>query len=378
MITTILFDVDGVFLSEERCFDASALSVWELLHSSDYLGLSGERFSTALEERDIRRIRKLVFAHDDTLNFVKNRGINSNWDMVFMTTAHQLLHLLQKLMPTHEETVRKLLHQGIGREELQQIGHIVREEGISFAPDYTLFVPDFSSTKAEKQAVIRHLNVLAEEWFGVKTEMFSRDHPLWELGRTVYQEWYLGDAYFEQSEGSRPQTPGKKGFLENEIPLAEPDEIRALLRDLRSRGIRLGIGTGRPRLETDVPFQVFGFSEYFHPKHVATASEVLKAEDAFPEKSPLGKPQPYTYMKALLGTEVPDRRVIETPLPLENGKEVLIVGDSVADYMAAQSMGCRFAATLTGLSGKEARSKFEHLQADYICDDVLQLRHVLL
>ena len=83
-------------------------------------------------------------------------------------------------------------------------------------------------------------------------------------------------------------------------------------------------------------------------------------------------------MKALLGTEVPDRRVIETPLPLENGKEVLIVGDSVADYMAAQSMGCRFAATLTGLSGKEARSKFEHLQADYICDDVLQLRHVLL
>lgn len=173
MITTILFDVDGVFLSEERCFDASALSVWELLHSSDYLGLSGERFSTALEERDIRRIRKLVFAHDDTLNFVKNRGINSNWDMVFMTTAHQLLHLLQKLMPTHEETVRKLLHQGIGREELQQIGHIVREEGISFAPDYTLFVPDFSSTKAEKQAVIRHLNVLAEEWFGVKTEMFS-------------------------------------------------------------------------------------------------------------------------------------------------------------------------------------------------------------
>ncbi|MFS8580848.1 MAG: HAD hydrolase-like protein, partial [Novibacillus thermophilus] len=48
------------------------------------------------------------------------------------------------------------------------------------------------------------------------------------------------------------------------------------------------------------------------------------------------------------------------------------------DYMAAQSMGCRFAATLTGLSGKEARSKFEQLQADYICDDVLQLRHVLL
>lgn len=31
MIKTILFDVDGVMLSEERYFDASALTVWEFL-----------------------------------------------------------------------------------------------------------------------------------------------------------------------------------------------------------------------------------------------------------------------------------------------------------------------------------------------------------
>ncbi|MDK8290252.1 MAG: hypothetical protein QP784_13155, partial [Staphylococcus lugdunensis] len=33
---SILFDVDGVFLSEERCFDVSALTVDELLHSENY------------------------------------------------------------------------------------------------------------------------------------------------------------------------------------------------------------------------------------------------------------------------------------------------------------------------------------------------------
>lgn len=33
---SILFDVDGVFLSEERCFDVSALTVEELLKSDDF------------------------------------------------------------------------------------------------------------------------------------------------------------------------------------------------------------------------------------------------------------------------------------------------------------------------------------------------------
>lgn len=378
MIKTILFDVDGVFLSEERCFDASALSVWELLYSPAYLGLTGERFSPALEEADIRRIRKDVFAADDALNFVKNRGINSNWDMVFLSTAHQLLLLFKALAPKRWEFVSRMLKNPIGHQELQQIGRVVKETGISFTPDYNAFVSDFAFSTAEKQAILTHLNKLAGEWLGVKTDLFSRSSKLWELGRAVYQEWYLGEAYYEKSEGQAPRTPGKSGFLENEIALAEHGRIRALLRDLRDNGFTLGIGTGRPRLETVIPFQTLGFLEYFHPNHIVTASDVIKAETAFPDQAPLGKPQPYTYIKALFGRDQSDEAVLETPLPIDSGNDVLIVGDSVADYMAAHSMGCRFAATLTGLSGKAARSKFEKLRADYICDDVLGLRKILL
>jgi hypothetical protein len=36
-------------------------------------------------------------------------------------------------------------------------------------------------------------------------------------------------------------------------------------------------------------------------------------------------------------------------------------------------MGCRFAATLTGLTGEKARVKFEELGADYILEDVTRL-----
>ncbi|PTG70348.1 HAD family hydrolase, partial [Staphylococcus chromogenes] len=39
MEKVILFDVDGVFLDEGRCFDVSALAVYELLFDEMYLNL---------------------------------------------------------------------------------------------------------------------------------------------------------------------------------------------------------------------------------------------------------------------------------------------------------------------------------------------------
>ena len=56
-MTTILFDVDGVFLSEE-CFDVSALTVEELLIIR-YLNLDGRKFVTDYSEENIKEIRSL-------------------------------------------------------------------------------------------------------------------------------------------------------------------------------------------------------------------------------------------------------------------------------------------------------------------------------
>lgn len=378
MIKTVLFDVDGVFLSEERCFDASALSVWELLYSPKYVGLSTERFSPSPEEDDIRRIRQLVFADDEVLNFIKSRGINSNWDMVFLTTAYQLLFLLKKLAAKSPKFVESTLKKPIGQSELQAIGRAVVENDLSFTPAFSNFTRDFSRTQAEKQEILLFLNELSQEWMQVETNLFSRNSQLWELGRNVYQEWYLGDAYYEKSEGQPPSVTGKPGFLENEIMLADPARVRELLDDLKRKGLSLGIGTGRPYLESEVPLRSFGLWDCFDPNRIVTASDVIDAEQAYPERAPLAKPQPFTYVKGLIGRDRSSKEVLSEPLPIANGAEVLIVGDSVADFMAARSMGCQFAATLTGLSGQAAREEFEQLQADYICDDVLALREVLL
>src|SRR5699024_9437434 len=81
LMTTILFDVDGVFLSEERCFDVSALTVEELLYSPRYLNLDGRKFRTDYTNEEISRIRSTIFADDRVLKRFKEAGLNSNWDM---------------------------------------------------------------------------------------------------------------------------------------------------------------------------------------------------------------------------------------------------------------------------------------------------------
>jgi phosphoglycolate phosphatase-like HAD superfamily hydrolase len=164
--------------------------------------------------------------------------------------------------------------------------------------------------------------------------------------------------------------------LEQEIPLAEPEEIRELLKGLSAKGVTLGIGTGRSFLETKVPFQAMEFFSLFDAEHIATATDVIAAEEAYPERAPLGKPEPYTYVKAYLGKGAGIGECLALALPLPNGKDVLIVGDSVADLMAARKMGCDFAATLTGLTGQAARRKFEELGADYILNDVTELKKI--
>lgn len=81
----VIFDVDGVLLSEERYYDVSALTVWEILYGRQYMGLPSEREdfdASAVTDGQIAAIRSEVWGKDSLLSWLKQRGINSNWDMV--------------------------------------------------------------------------------------------------------------------------------------------------------------------------------------------------------------------------------------------------------------------------------------------------------
>jgi phosphoglycolate phosphatase-like HAD superfamily hydrolase len=376
MFQTVLFDVDGVLLSEERCFDTTALTVWELLYHPDFVGLEGEPVDPVPGDEEIRSIRQAVFHREEVLTWLKSCGMNSNWDMVSILFGYQLQRLLRQLHTHRPEWVKEMLQGEMNQTALQQIGEAVRSEGIRFQPDFGAVIYDFRDASMEKQAFLTHVNRLAEAWSGLSVTCFSHQTPMWELGQEVFQEWYLGSSLFEKEEG-RPARSRKECFLQQEIPLASPEAIRKTLDQLLEKGIRLGIGTGRQALETEVPLDALGLYSAFDAKHVATASDVLKAEERFPERAPLGKPDPYTYVKAYLGRQTDDRVCLETPLPLPDKDQILIVGDSVADLLAARKIGCRFAATLTGPTGEKARAKFEELKADYILKDVTKLTEII-
>ncbi|MFI8712908.1 HAD family hydrolase [Brevibacillus brevis] len=376
MIKTILFDVDGVMLSEERYFDASALTVWEFLYSPQYVGLAGEEFTASPEEAQIRRVREQVFAHDEVLNFIKSRGINSNWDMVFLAFSYQLIRLIE-VVKTQVPEATSLLVEQIDRPQLAKVKEWAATYAPDFQVDYAAFTADFAKGSAQKAGMLLYLNQIAKERCGIATEMFSRNSDLWQLIQKTFQEWYLGDERVAASIGRETMQPGKKGFLADEIPIVPPAEMVELFRTLKEKGYTLGIGTGRPTIETHVPLSEMNILEWFDPNRVVTASHVLDAEEAFPSFAPMSKPHPYCYVKGLLGLDTPISDAVHFSLPIENGEEVLIVGDSLADFLAARSIGCKFAATLTGLSGQDARSKFEEEKADFILDDVRDILSIL-
>ncbi|MFJ7728108.1 HAD family hydrolase [Neobacillus sp. NPDC097160] len=374
MIKTILFDVDGVLLSEEHYFDASALTVWEMLISCNYLALAPEKFKTDYSEAEMKTIREKVFENDQVLKFMKSRGLNANWDMIHLSFSHQLIHLLSQIKENEIEKITKWCQAPINRETLLEMGRVLSNYHVEL--DFSLFLEDFARSEAMKQELLSYLNVLAKEKLGVETSIFEKGE-LWSICEHVSQEWYVGDEHVLASTGSPSVQTGKQGFLANETTLAPRDKIADLFQFLKSAGFMIGIGTGRPALETIQPFQHLDWLKYFDEKRIVTADEVLAAEKELPEWKSLSKPHPYTYVMGLKSKGTSVQECLNTVLPIETGEEVLVVGDSLADLLAARQLGCQFAAVLTGLSGKDARNEFEQYEADYILDSVLDLKGIL-
>ena len=70
----VIFDVDGVLLSEKRYFDVSALVVWEWYYSPRYMHLKPERITADLDDENIAALRARFWRNDDILLWLKKHG----------------------------------------------------------------------------------------------------------------------------------------------------------------------------------------------------------------------------------------------------------------------------------------------------------------
>ena len=347
-MTTILFDVDGVFLSEERCFDVSALTVEELLYNPRYLNLDGRKFVTDYSEENIKEIRSVIFAEDQILKRFKEAGLNSNWGMLFITFAIIYIDILKQ---------ENLNLADIDITNLNEVGDMLGE--VSVNPEAVLeFISRENFTKDEiYTALIEHAATLQNIQ---DPEVFKMYGPIWEQGHFKYQEWYLGSDLVEADTGIPAEELGKTGFIYDEEWIVDPAEIKAMLNSLTEQGYTIGVATGRPRQETLLPFEQAGLLEVFDENRISTASEVMAAEDKSAVSHALTKPHPFSYLWSLY---MQNDTLFNAAVHGQNesDEQIFIVGDSVADFYCADKIGATFIATLTGLTGDDIITTFEDL-----------------
>lgn len=372
---SVLFDVDGVFLSEERCFDVSALTVYELLMDNNYLGLDNNNNLNHLDDDIISNVRSNIFVNDKVLHQLKSLGLNSNWDMLYIVFCLHFIKIL-KLLPL-DKIENVLQTKSIKPSQLQLIGQSITKD---YQIDYNLPLTFLNSVDSGKENIFASLQEFAKSKLSVSNvSLFEFKSSLWYLTQSIYQEWYLGSTLFETVEGQPAYNSDKTGFIHQEIVIRPVEELQNLFNDLKNAGYRIAIATGRPRTETLVPFESLELLPYFDNNHIVTASEVMKAENLYPNYKPLGKPNPFSYIATLNGNKEEEYyKYASVQNDIVNKEDVFIVGDSLADLLSAKKIGATFIGTLTGLKGKQAKSELESYEADYIINHVGELRQILL
>ncbi|QLK86266.1 HAD family hydrolase [Staphylococcus sp. 17KM0847] len=374
MTKAVLFDVDGVFLDEARCFDVSALTVYELLYDEHYLNLKPSIDLAQLKDSQIMEIRRTLFENDMILNRLKSLGINSNWDMLFIVFSVHLIDLLQSL--SDEDKAAFLNPDLFSHSSLKD----VRNKLVYKQIDYAQPLDFLNHIEKGKEQIYQSLKDYASVKLNTQqTALFDINSPLWQLAQELFQEWYLGTELYEQVEQKIAKTTYKQGYIYNEVALAPVEHIKTLLKDLKEAGYMLAIATGRTRVETLIPFEALGLLSYFDESHIVSASEVIEVERRYPDLKPLGKPNPFSYIAAYNGNVKENYQDYAiNQIKRVNRNEVTVVGDSLADLLSAQKIDAHFIGTLTGLKGKEAAEELQTHGADILVDDVLGVRTHLL
>ena len=325
---TVIFDMDGVITSEQNYWNCAALVVSEFFSSKKYK----EDINAAEMSRDVKRIRSEIFGkNDEFIALVKNRGVNSNWDLGY---------------------VRILIAEIVGSISIEKA--VEYAEGLS---DNILYLYE-SLAKGAQPSLGRPLDEV------------ERNGSLWVELRDCFQEWFLGDKLFKEQYGRKPVQAGKPGLVNSEQPIIPMDALKRLLSEL-SRSKRVCIGTGRPGAEIISPLASWNVLDRFAENGRCTYDHVAAAEKKY--GITLSKPHPYMFLKALYGTDYDDIKIINGDYDRSKIAGTLIVGDAGADILAAKAMGADFCAVLTGVNGKAARGYFEELEAEYILDSAADL-----
>lgn len=325
---TVIFDMDGVITSEENYWNSSALTVYEVFNSRDYWG--NNKIDVNYITDNCRDMRKYLFKNDELISLLKNKGVNSNWDLTYVVMCISII--LNTPYP-------------------DEIYNYAITLGDNILNEY-----DTLAEKAAKQ-------------IDKPTEFCRRNGEMWQIAFHCFQEWFLGDSLYSKIYGHYPKKQGKRGLVHDEEPIVSVDTLKELFELLHKRNIRICMGTGRPSAEILPPLEKWGVKKYMAQDGLINYDHVINAEHLFNGEH-FTKPHPYMFLKAMLGEDYPDEKLINGDYPVELTKKTLIVGDAGADIFAAKAMQADFCAVLTGIQGQGAKAFFEKQNAQYILNSI--------
>jgi phosphoglycolate phosphatase-like HAD superfamily hydrolase len=351
----LVFDLDGVITSEQKYWNTARLTVWEMLCQPHYLGLA-EHFGSGLTTPDLVLAQGEAVIGTDFITELKNRAVNSNWDLTFFVVSLQIVAILAQMNPVDLLAVQEeenLL------EQLEAIGYLCKKQTINQNHSQQIFQKFWQeSVDLKGTAVQSYVPIFAQKILGQNLELFRSHSDLWQLCYHNFQAWYEGQQGYQLPDD------------ETVLPVAG---IQQVLGELAQR-YKLAIATGRPRNETIEPLTKLGLIEYFDAQRIVTYDEVLAAEKLVDIK--LGKPHPFIVLKAI-HPDSADTQLIQ--MSNSSHPRVAYIGDAASDVAAAKAAGCWSIGVLTGFGTdlEYKRQLLEKIGCDHVIVDIVALPDLL-
>ncbi len=326
----VLLDMDGVVTSEEVYWNAATLTVRELLFSDRYFGT--EPCNPKDWSAKLSTFRKEEFCDNAVIRHLKNEGVNNNWDLSWIVVAGALVQNTRDFEAVYR---------------------------------WITTLPSVSDGLYTAVAA-------ALEEVGIAKEEAAHHGGIWKKIQFAFQEWFLGSELFPMYWNSPPLQPDKPGLTFSEEPLVDKAKLVTLLTEL-GKTKRLGIGSGRPRVEAENPLRSWGVYDCFTADAIITYNDILEAQDGINNAISLAKPHPYMFLRGVFGKKHTDAALLAGQFDSAPCAKTLVIGDAGCDLFSAKSAGCDFLAVLTGIEGENARGYFEENGADYILSNILDL-----
>lgn len=328
-IKILIFDIDGVLVYVGDSYRKAIVETVQYYFS----GLTG------------LGLRDYLISLKDTQDFKLAGGFNDDWELTY---AVVLCYLAKLISEFEKHAIETKLHIENPKnfddmiENLRKIGGSDINNG-----NLKLDLGTITAKIKENNGGIDGTEKTLREIFGKNIET-ARKFFFPDLIKRIFQEFYLGEVFFEEKYRERPIFIHSPGFIRNEKALINGETLEKL-----SRNYYLGIVTGRERFESEKSMKIHEFEKFF------SADVIITRED-----TTVRKPDPSALLEC--------RRRICRKYKLDEYAKAAYAGDIPDDIMAARnagfySIGC-LSAVLNPDEKERLRKEFRNSDCDLVLD----------